>query len=119
MAIFRELSDNVTEIGVMAVTIVLISILLNNFKTSAFVCPGTNGTHLFYNSTSDACCLGSATTATNCNGVNTSAINSVGSNVNTSVTGIGTPITYIGIIILVIVFTAILVMLITKLRERG
>lgn len=83
MGIFKELSDNVTEVGVMAVTIVLISILLNNLKDTTGI------------------------TAT----LNTS--------IDTAVTGIGTPITYISIIILVIVFAAILVMLITKLRARG
>lgn len=82
MGIFRDLGDNVTEIGVMAVTIVLISILLNNLKD-------TNGV--------------------------TAALNT---SIDTAVTGVGTPITYITIIILVIVFSAILVMLVQKLRDR-
>jgi len=82
MGIFRQLSDNVVEIGVMAVSIVLISILLNNLKTTTGV------------------------TAT----LNTS--------IDTAVTGVGIPITYISIIILVIVFSAILVMLVTKLRNK-
>jgi len=82
MGIFRELSDNVTEIGVMAVTIVLISILLNNLKSTSGV---------------------------------TAALNT---SIDTAVTGVGTPITYITIIILVIVFSAILVMLVKKLRDR-
>ena len=83
MGIFRELGDNVTEVGVMAVTIVLVSILLNNLKSTTGV---------------------------------TAALNT---SIDTAVTGIGTPITYVGIIILVIVFSAILVMLIKKLRDRS
>lgn len=108
MGIFRELGDNVTDVGVMAVTIVLVSILLNNFKTSDFVC----STGYTFNSSADNCYL---TT----NASVTEAINSVGTNVNTAVTGVGTPITYISIIILVIVFSAILVMLVKKLRDRS
>jgi len=83
MGIFRELGDNVTEIGVMTVTIVLISILLNNLKS-------TDGV--------------------------TASINT---SIDNAVTGVGTPITYISIIILVIVFAAILTMLVQKLRDRS
>jgi len=107
MGIFSELSDNVTEVGVMTVTIVLISILLNNFKASSFVCGGG----YTFNSTANNCYQ---TT----NSSITTAINSVGTGIDTSVTGVGTPITYITIIVLVIVFTAILVMLVKKLRDR-
>jgi len=107
MGIFKELGTNVTEIGVMAVTIVLISILLNSFKTTDFVCAST----YTFNSTANNCYL---TT----NASITSAINSVGTGIDTSVVGVGTPITYITIIVLVIVFTAILVMLVSKLRNR-
>ena len=107
MGIFRELSENVTEVGVMAVTIVLLSILLGNFKTSTFVC---NSLYTF-NSTANNCYL---TT----NSSQTAAINSVGTGIDTSIVGIGTPISYIAIIVLVIVFTAILVMLVKKLRDR-
>jgi len=82
MGIFKELGSNVTEIGVMAVTIVLISILLNNLKDTTGI---------------------------------TSALNT---SIDTAVTGVGTPITYITIIILVVVFSAILVMLVSKLRNR-
>jgi len=82
MGIFKELGTNVTEIGVMAVTIVLISILLNNLKDTTGI---------------------------------TAALNS---SIDTAVTGVGTPITYITIIILVVVFSAILVMLVSKLRNR-
>jgi len=82
MGIFKELGENVTEIGVMAVTIVLISILLGNLKNTTGV---------------------------------TSALNS---SIDTAIAGVGTPITYITIIVLVIVFSAILVMLVSKLRNR-
>jgi len=82
MGIFKELGSNVTEIGVMAVTIVLISILLNNLKDTSGI---------------------------------TAALNS---SIDTAVTGVGTPITYINIILLVIVFSAILIMLVSKLRNR-
>ena len=107
MGIFKELGDNVVEIGVMAVTIVLISILLNSFKTTSLVC----GSLYTFNSTANNCYL---TT----NASITTAINNVGTGIDTSVTGIGTPITYITIIILVVVFSAILVMLVSKLRNR-
>ena len=107
MGIFAELSDNVTEIGVMTVTIVLISILLNNFKSSSFVCADL----YTFNSTANNCYLTTNSSVT-------SAINSVGTSIDTSVVGVGTPITYITIIILVIVFTAILVMLVKKMRDR-
>lgn len=83
MGLFKSLSDNVTEVGVMTVTIVLISILLVSLKD-------TNGV-----------------TA----GLNTS--------IDTAVTGIGTPITYIGIVVLVLVFASILGMLVSKLRNRS
>ena len=107
MGIFKELSQNVTEIGVMAITIILISILLNSFKSSSFVC----ASGYTFNSTANNCYL---TT----NASVTSAINSVGTGIDTSVTGVGTPITYITIIILVLVFSAILAMLVSKLRNR-
>lgn len=83
MGIFKTLSDNVIEVGVMAVTIVLVSILLNNLKDTTGV------------------------TAT----LNTS--------IDTATSGIGTPITYIGIIVLVIVFAAIIGMLVQKLRNKN
>jgi len=82
MGIFKELGENVTEIGVMAVTIVLISILLGNLKDTTGV---------------------------------TSALNT---SIDMAIAGVGTPITYITIIVLVIVFSAILVMLVSKLRNR-
>lgn len=110
MGIFGELSDNVTEIGVMAVTIVLISLLLGNFKTSSFIC----NNDFVYNATSNTCCV----SGSNCVGVNTTAINTVGTGIDTAITGVGTPVTYITIIVLVVVFSAILVLLVKKLRDR-
>lgn len=82
MGIFKSLSNNVVEIGVMAVTIVLVSILLNNLKDTSGV---------------------------------TSALNT---SIDTAVTGIGTPITYIGIVILVLIFAAILSTLVAKMKSR-
>jgi len=118
MGIFKTLSDNVVEIGVMSVSIILISLLLINMKNqniSSSICPGaSNATHTWYNSTGDICCIASG----NCVTPNQSVISALGTSINTSVTGVGIPITYISIIVLVVVFSAILVMLITKLRNK-
>lgn len=80
MGVFKQLGDNVLEVGVLVIIIIMISILLNNTKST----PGM-----------------------------TSALNT---SVDTAVTGIGTPISYIQIIVLVIVFGAIIYFLVHKVR---
>ena len=62
MGLFENLRDNVTEIGILVIVIVLISILLLNLKTAANLCAsGFN----FYNTSNDQCCV----SETICSGV--------------------------------------------------
>lgn len=84
MGLFGSLRDNVTEIGVLVITIVLISILLLNLKDTTGV---------------------------------TSELNTT---IDTAVTGIATPVDYVQIILLVLVFAAIIGILVFKFgRGRG
>ena len=83
MGLFSSLRDNVTEIGVLVITIVLISILLLNLKDTTGV---------------------------------TAALNTT---IDTAVTGIATPVDYVQIILLVLVFAAIIGVLVFKFGRGG
>ena len=83
MGLFSSLRDNVTEIGVLVITIVLISILLLNLKDTTGVTAGLNTT------------------------------------IDTAVTGIATPVDYVQIILLVLVFAAIIGVLVFKFGRGG
>jgi hypothetical protein len=84
MGLFSSLRDNVTEIGVLVITIVLVSILLLNLKDTTGVTAELNTT------------------------------------IDTAVTGIATPVDYVQIILLVLVFAAIIGILVFKFgRGKG
>lgn len=112
MGLFGSLRDNVTEIGVLVITIVLISILLLQLRTTTGVCPSgfefnTSTANLCFNSTNSS----QAEVASNGN---------LGTTIDTAVTGIATPVDYVQIILLVLVFAAIIGILVFKFgRGKG
>ena len=102
-----NLKNEVIGFGVLLVVIITMSILfttITNENINNVICPGTgNSTHLYYNTTSGACCLGTSTTATNCLGTNTTAISGVGTAINTAKDAIRSPVTWFSIIVLLVV----------------
>jgi len=107
IGVSEKLTKEVMGMSILVIFIVVLSIVLLKFKTeniSNSICPGTgNSTHLYYNATSDACCLGTSSAATSCAGSNTTAISQIGANINTTVGAIDEPVTWIAIIVIIVV----------------
>jgi len=99
--------ESMTKKVIMALVLVMVVVVgvitLNNFKTSANVCPDLYPT---YNSSTNNC-LNSTFAST--------SINDVGTALDTSKTAIQTPITYIGIVIII----GILVWIVKEVRKAG
>lgn len=106
MKVFEELGDNIVAVGVLVIIIVVIAILLINLKST----PDVSCTALYtYNASADNCYL---TT----NASVTTSINTLSSNINSAVTAIQTPVSYVTIIVLVVVFGAIIYYIVHKMR---
>ena len=111
MGLFSSLRDNVTEIGVLIITIVLISILLLNLRETTGVCP----TGFEFNTSTVNTCFQTAN-----NSITNATNGNLGTTINTAVTGIATPVDYVQIILLVLVFAAIIGVLVFKFgRGKG
>lgn len=106
MKVFEELGDNIVAVGVLVIIIVVIAILLINLKTTPNVACSSLYT---YNASANDCYL---TT----NASVTTAVNSLGTNIDTAVTAIQTPVSYVTIIVLVVVFGAIIYYIVHKMR---
>jgi len=93
MGVSGKLTNEVKGVAVLTIIIVVMSIVLGKFKTvTGAVC--ANG--YTYNGSADNCYL---TT----NASQTAAINNVGDSVNSSITALQEPVTWIAIIIIIIV----------------
>ena len=105
MGVFDTIKKEIVTIGSLVMIIVILSLVLLKFKTSNVgdaMCTGS--ANLYFNTSSEVCCLGTATTATsNCLGANTSAISSIGAGINTTVSAIDEPISWIAIVVVAIV----------------
>ena len=107
--VMKSLKSIIIGIGILGVVIVLLSIILVQMKsTSGVACLST----YTYNTTADNCYL---TT----NASVTTAVNSLAGTIDSTTTAIATPVTYFGLIILVVVFVFLLGFLITKLEKSG
>ena len=105
MGLFNSLRDNVTEIGVLVITIVLVSILVLQLRTTTGVCPTG---YIFNTTTTNTCYLSTNASVTSASNAN------LGTVIDTAVTGIATPVDYVQIILLVLVFAAIIGILVFK-----
>ena len=109
MGVFNKVKTEIVAIGGLVLIIVILSLVLIKFKSanpSNFLCNGKTvaaGAAEYFNSTGDVCCLGSASTVTNCFTGNTTAIASTGTGINNTVDYIDEPITWISIVIVAIV----------------
>ena len=112
MNIGETLTKEIKAWGVLAIVVVMISVVLLKFKTANvgdITCPTTNATHLFFNSTSNLCCIGTDfTTATSCGSGNTSAIGDVASTLDTFVVAFSEPKNWVAIVIIALIGFAIL-----------
>lgn len=108
MKVFEELGDNIVAVGVLVIIIVVIAILLINLKATPLAACASWET---WNASSDLCYNTTNTSQTQ-------AISALGTNINTAVTAVQTPVSYVTIMILVIVFGAIIYYIIHKMRNK-
>ena len=94
MGVSKKLSDEIKGIAMLVIVIVVFSIVLLKFKTSNISNSICSGSFPNYNATSDLCYNSTG---------GTSAISTIGSNINSSVGYLDEPITWISILIIIIV----------------
>ena len=104
MGMTDDLNNQVLGWGLLVISIIVISLVLIKFKTvnagNSF-CPGSNVTQSVYNVTHDFCQQAG-------NATRNSSISSLGTSVNTSVTALAEPVSWISIVIIAVIGFAIL-----------
>jgi len=109
MGIADKLQSNIQSWAVLAIVIVIVSIILTKFKTSnagGITCG--NSSALYYNASSNVCCLGTAATVTNCETGNFSAIGGVASTLDTFVSALAEPKNWLAIVLIALIGFAML-----------
>jgi preprotein translocase subunit SecG len=102
MSVSKNLTNEVKGIALMVVIIVVMSVVLLQFKTKNIGDAFCSGAHPIYNASTDNCI--NATGAYQ----EAVALSGLGGTVNNTVTALGTPITWIAIVIIVIVIAWVL-----------
>ena len=108
MNLGKSLTDNVKSWGVLAIVIVVISLIILKFKIGNVGDITCSGTKAYYNASSNLCCLGTATTPTNCLTGNTTAIGDVAQTIDIFVSGLSEPKNWLIIAIISLVGFGIL-----------
>jgi hypothetical protein len=107
MSLGSNLTTEIKSWGLMAILIVIVSLVLLKFKTSNvgnMTCPGLNQSHLFYNTSLNQCCLGTATAATDCTATgNLTSIGSVAQTTDTFITGLSEPKAWVAIALIALI----------------
>lgn len=114
MGIGKNINNELTQWGGLAVLLIVLMIMINKIKVSGdgqYICDTSVGgvEYAYYNSTGNICCNGTSTVLTSCAGsVNQTAINTIGTTSDLFVTGFSEPGSWVVIVVVGLVGFALI-----------